>query len=525
MNIKKTVKFSFFAIAVFVILIGSISSIVLHQVTDINKSKKYIAQLIILQEDMNSLIKDLMITKDDHSLNEIQKEFNSHEQEFEKIKDVFMLTRNDSFLDMFIIYLHKDKEILLHLNQLFKNETQIETAFNKLYVLQKEKIKFIYLFNGGYSIEKDARKNIENNITGKNIKVSEAFGYLQYFSKETLYQYRNEKSLNSWLEQIKKIKKHYNHPTIHEYENIVKNIGSYVISINSIEQQELVLEKYILNIIEENKDVNLHIELNIDKLASTFTTYIYIILFILLTITILFIYFLGRKVYRNIGLSVDEVENKIQEGLEQINLLNKEITHTQKEVVFTMGAIGESRSKETGNHVKRVAEYSKLLALEYGLPKEQAEMLKQASPMHDIGKVAIPDAILNKPGRFTDDERKIMDTHATLGYEMLNNSNRPLLKLAATVAYQHHEKWDGSGYPQGLKGEEIDITGRITALADVFDALGSDRVYKKAWEDERIFNLFKEEKGKHFDPQLIDIFFNNLEKFLEIRDRFKDIES
>jgi len=525
MNIKKTVKFSFFAIAVFVILIGSISSIVLHQVTDINKSKKYISQLIILQEDMNSLIKDLMITQDDQALNKIQKEFISHEKEFEKIKDIFMLTKNDSFLDMFIIYLHKDKKILLHLKQLFKNEVQIENAFDKLYILQKEKIKFIYLFNGGYSIERDARKNIENNISGKNITVSEAFGYLQYFSKETLYQYRDEKSLHSWLNQIKKIKKLYNHPSIYEYENIVKNIGSYVINIKTIEEKELALEKYILNIIEENKDVNLQIEINIDTLASTFTVYIYSILLILLTITILFIYLLGKKVYKNIGLSVDQVENKIAEGLEQINQLNDEITHTQKEVVFTMGAIGESRSKETGNHVKRVAEYSKILALHYGLSSEQAEMLKQASPMHDIGKVAIPDAILNKPGRFDENERRIMDTHATLGYEMLKSSKRPLLKLAATVAYEHHEKWDGSGYPQGLKGEDININGRITALADVFDALGSHRVYKKAWDDEKIFKLFKDERAKHFDPKLIDIFFDNLEEFLKVRDRFKDIES
>ena len=217
--------------------------------------------------------------------------------------------------------------------------------------------------------------------------------------------------------------------------------------------------------------------------------------------------------------------DELQTKFEEVAALQKEIEDTQKEVVFTMGAIGESRSKETGNHVKRVAEYSKILALHYGLSIEQAEMLKQASPMHDIGKVAIPDAILNKPGRFDESERRIMDTHAALGYEMLKSSNRPLLKLAATVAYEHHEKWDGSGYPQGLKGEDININGRITALADVFDALGSDRVYKKAWDEEKIFKLFKEERGKHFDPKLVDIFFDNLEEFLEVRDRFKDIES
>jgi response regulator RpfG family c-di-GMP phosphodiesterase len=206
----------------------------------------------------------------------------------------------------------------------------------------------------------------------------------------------------------------------------------------------------------------------------------------------------------------------------EIERLNKDIEDTQKEVVFTMGAIGESRSKETGNHVKRVAEYSKLLALYYGLDEKDAEMLKQASPMHDIGKVAIPDAILNKPGRFDEQERKIMDTHAKLGYDMLRHSSRPLLNTAAIVAHEHHEKWDGSGYPRGLSGEDIHIYGRITALADVFDALGSDRCYKKAWDDEKIFKLFKEEKGKHFDPKLVDIFFDNLDEFLKIREKFKE---
>lgn len=214
----------------------------------------------------------------------------------------------------------------------------------------------------------------------------------------------------------------------------------------------------------------------------------------------------------------------MDQALGEITALNKEIEDTQREVVFTMGSIGESRSKETGNHVRRVAEYSKLLALYYGLDEDEAEMLRQASPMHDIGKVAIPDAVLNKPGRFDEQERRIMDTHAALGYEMLKHSQRPLLLMAATVANEHHEKWDGSGYPRGLSGENIHIYGRITALADVFDALGSDRVYKKAWDDEKIFTLFKEERGKHFDPILIDIFFDHLEEFLTIRDRLKDQE-
>jgi len=212
----------------------------------------------------------------------------------------------------------------------------------------------------------------------------------------------------------------------------------------------------------------------------------------------------------------------ISYDITEIHNLNREIEDTQKEVVFTMGSIGESRSKETGNHVKRVAEYSYLLAKYYGLSETEADLLKQASPMHDIGKVAIPDSVLNKPARFNEKERAVMDTHAQLGYDMLKHSNRPMLKAAATVAYEHHEKWNGTGYPNKLKGEDIHIYGRITALADVFDALGSERVYKKAWNDEKIFELFKEERGQHFDPSLIDIFFDNLDEFLEIRNRLKD---
>jgi len=216
------------------------------------------------------------------------------------------------------------------------------------------------------------------------------------------------------------------------------------------------------------------------------------------------------------------LEQQVNERVEEIIALNNEIQDTQKEVVFTMGAIGERRSKETSNHVRRVAEYSKLLALHYGIHEDEAELLKQASPMHDIGKIGIPDAILNKPGIFDEEERKIMNTHSQLGYEMLKHSERPLLKIAATIAKEHHEKWDGTGYPSGLKGEDIHIYGRITAVADVFDALGSDRIYKKAWDIDSIINLFKEERGKHFDPHLIDIFFKNLDEFLEIRDQHID---
>jgi len=212
----------------------------------------------------------------------------------------------------------------------------------------------------------------------------------------------------------------------------------------------------------------------------------------------------------------------IRTDITQLIELTNDIIDTQKDIIVTMGAIGESRSKETGVHVKRVAEYSRLLAMKYGLNKEQCDLLYNASPMHDIGKVAISDSILQKPGKLTSEEFEIMKTHSTLGYNMLKNSKRDILSAAAIVAHEHHEKYDGSGYPNNKKGEDIHIFGRITAVADIFDALGSDRCYKKAWDLDKIVELLRQEKGKHFDPKLVDIFIDNLDDFLEVRDSLKD---
>jgi len=217
-----------------------------------------------------------------------------------------------------------------------------------------------------------------------------------------------------------------------------------------------------------------------------------------------------------------ELIARVNTQLELQQLRNKEIEKTQKEIILKMGEIGEMHSKETGNHVKRVAHYSRLLARLYGLSDESCKDLELASPMHDIGKVAISDAILNKPSKLNEDEINTMKEHTTLGYEMFKHSQRSILKAASIVSYEHHEKYDGSGYPRGISGEDIHIFGRITAVADVFDALGSDRAYKKAWSIEKILDYFIEEKGKHFDPKLIDLFIENIDEFLKIRDQYHD---
>jgi PAS domain S-box-containing protein len=196
----------------------------------------------------------------------------------------------------------------------------------------------------------------------------------------------------------------------------------------------------------------------------------------------------------------------IRFDITDVMLLQQEIFDTQKEIVLTLSELGETRAKETGQHVKRVAEYSYRLALLAGLDDMEAEIILSASPMHDIGKIGIPDHILLKPSKLTDDEYSVMKTHAQKGHDVFSKSTRPILKAAAIIAHQHHERWDGMGYPRGLKDLEIHLYGRITAIADVFDALISKRAYKSAWTEQSIVDYFKEHKGKQFDPFLTDLF-------------------
>lgn len=222
----------------------------------------------------------------------------------------------------------------------------------------------------------------------------------------------------------------------------------------------------------------------------------------------------------------DKIQKRNYDALlikyEEVKGLKEEILNTQSEILHTLGNVCESRSKETANHVIRVAHYSELLAKGYGLDSVHVDLIKRASPMHDIGKVAIPDSILKKEGPLTDDERVIMNTHVDEGYELLRKSEKPLFKVASLIAYEHHEKWDGTGYPRGLKGKDISVEGRITALADVFDALSAKRCYKPAWPDDKVLKLLNEENGKHFDPDLIELFFNNLSTIFQIREEYKD---
>lgn len=197
--------------------------------------------------------------------------------------------------------------------------------------------------------------------------------------------------------------------------------------------------------------------------------------------------------------------------------LSREIDDTQKEIIYTIGEMIERRSLETSFHVKRVSEVARLLAVKMGMDEADVRVLTMAAPMHDIGKVGIPDSILHKAGSLDDEEMTMMQTHTVTGYGILNKSGRPILKAAADIAYSHHEKWDGTGYPNGLSGEHISIFARIVAVADVFDSLLSRRSYKASWDRTQVRDFFMTERGRHFDPAITDILLNNLDEFMALR--------
>ncbi|MBM6552080.1 HD domain-containing phosphohydrolase [Marinomonas ostreistagni] len=200
----------------------------------------------------------------------------------------------------------------------------------------------------------------------------------------------------------------------------------------------------------------------------------------------------------------------------------EDIERTQQELMFVLGEAIEQRSKETGSHVRRVSLISEFLAQRYGLEEDFVQLIKHATPMHDIGKIAIPEHILHKPAKLDADEWSTMQTHAQIGYDLLTHSKRALPQVGARIALFHHEKWDGSGYPSGLKGQEIPVEGRIMAIADVIDALAARRAYKEPWSEEKILGLLKEERGRHFDPDICDLAIEHFDKIMALRSIYPD---
>ncbi|MZH01924.1 MAG: response regulator [Nitrospinae bacterium] len=232
---------------------------------------------------------------------------------------------------------------------------------------------------------------------------------------------------------------------------------------------------------------------------------------------------------------IDEVEVRVRTHLElyferqlrqkheaQLHIANEELKKTNLEVIERLARASEYRDDQTGLHVKRMSHFSRALGRAYGLGSEECEMLFFAASMHDLGKIGIPDNILLKPGSFNCEEREIMKTHTEIGANILSGSSSKLLKMAALIALTHQEKWDGTGYPKGLKGEEIPVWSRIVAISDVFDALTMERPYKKAWSAEDALVKIKNDSGSHFDPELVNCFSGIYSEILAIRENYKD---
>lgn len=216
------------------------------------------------------------------------------------------------------------------------------------------------------------------------------------------------------------------------------------------------------------------------------------------------------------------LNNQKKELEREVREKTRELYQTRLEVIRKLSMAAEFKDYATGKHIERVSRYSYIIGKEYGLDEEQSELLMSAAPMHDIGKIGVPDYILKKPAKLTTEEFDIIKTHAEIGAKLIGNSEDLLLQTAKIIAMQHHEKWNGQGYPKGLKGEEINVYARITAIADVFDALTNIRPYKDAWINEKSINWIRKNANIHFDEKVVEAFERALPKILEIQDKYKD---
>jgi putative two-component system response regulator len=213
----------------------------------------------------------------------------------------------------------------------------------------------------------------------------------------------------------------------------------------------------------------------------------------------------------------------LRQAVTRLEGKEQELRRSHEETIHRLARAAEFRDQETGQHVERVSRYCSMLANRLGLDSKRSELLRLAAPLHDIGKIAIPDRILLKPATLTGEERRLMQTHAEIGHRMLAGSGQELLELAAVIAWTHHEHYDGRGYPRGVNSDEIPLVGRIVAVADVFDALSSDRVYRPALTAEETVRVMREGRSTHFDPTVLDAFLDSLPAALAIRDECADL--
>lgn len=298
------------------------------------------------------------------------------------------------------------------------------------------------------------------------------------------------------------------------YNGVNEKVEPQVFQVqNQIISVKVEDEEYLLPVVENEESSTVFVNKN--RLTMFFYSEGELVAFVILHIhldqTESVLNKLIRVLYRNIRLAIKNIK------------LSHDMYETQEELVRAFSEISESKSGQTGRHIKRVSEYMKIMATALDLEREEKDSLVIASMMHDIGKLLIPEAIIEKPGKLTAEEFEIVKTHVHLGYKLLEFSPGRIMEIARLIALQHHEKWDGTGY-LGLKGQEIDYYSRIMAVVDVFDALMSKRSYKESWSIEEAYNEIVSQSGKHFDPQVIELFKANFSEFLEVLNNYPDCE-
>ncbi|MBN6187715.1 two-component system response regulator [Aneurinibacillus sp. BA2021] len=236
-----------------------------------------------------------------------------------------------------------------------------------------------------------------------------------------------------------------------------------------------------------------------------------------------------RHYYKQLTRTKRRLENEVvsrtaelQEALATLKLLNSKLEDSHREIVERLSSAAEFKDPETAAHIQRISHYSGVIARAFGMNEEKANLIIQASPMHDIGKIGVPDHILLKPGKLTLEEFEKMKEHTLIGYKILNGSDSPLLKLASEIAISHHEKYDGTGYPYGVRGEDIPLSGRIVAVVDVFDALTSKRPYKDPYPNEKAYEIIQKGSGTHFDPYIVQLFFDSLPDIVRIQHKYQE---
>lgn len=229
-----------------------------------------------------------------------------------------------------------------------------------------------------------------------------------------------------------------------------------------------------------------------------------------------------KDYYLTLEKLVKDKTSQLEQALNELKTSNISLTKSYLDTIYRLSVAAEYRDEDTAGHIKRISHYSAEISRQLGLPPSLIEDIYHASPLHDVGKIGVPDNVLLRPGKLSPEDWEIMKSHTVIGARILSNSDSRLMQIAEQIALSHHERFDGSGYPRGLAGTRIPLVGRIVALADVFDALTSKRIYKPVYSNEYSFDYIKQASGKQFDPEIVDAFFRGKDEILTIQNQFKD---